>query len=50
MDVRIVPKTLPSLEATRLLQQTSLQGRIKRRLGWKAIALDLEAAGPRFSS
>jgi len=45
VDVRIVPKTLPSLETTRLLQQTSLWGRIKRRLGWRAIALDLEADG-----
>jgi lipid II:glycine glycyltransferase (peptidoglycan interpeptide bridge formation enzyme) len=45
VDVRIIPKALPNLETTRLLQQTSLWGRIKRRLGWKAIALDLEADG-----
>lgn len=43
MDVRILPKPLTDLMSTRLLQQTSFWSGLKSRLGWQAMAFDIEA-------
>ncbi len=43
MDVRVIPKPLTKLMSTRLLQQTSFWSGLKSRLGWEALAFDIEA-------
>jgi lipid II:glycine glycyltransferase (peptidoglycan interpeptide bridge formation enzyme) len=43
VDVRVIPKSVSTLQATRLVQQTSLWSHIKRRLGWSVAAFDIEA-------
>ncbi|HAE23051.1 MAG TPA: peptidoglycan bridge formation protein FemAB [Spirochaetaceae bacterium] len=45
MNIRIRPKPPAELASTRLLQQTALWGRIKRKLGWKPLSFDLEFEG-----
>ena len=44
MDVRVIPKPLTDLMSTRLVQQTSFWSGLKSRLGWQALAFDIEAA------
>jgi lipid II:glycine glycyltransferase (peptidoglycan interpeptide bridge formation enzyme) len=43
VDVRVLPKPVTALMATRLLQQTTFWSHVKNRLGWKALAFDIEA-------
>ena len=43
MDVRVIPKPLTKLMSTRLLQQTSFWSGLKSRLGWEALAFDIES-------
>lgn len=43
MDVRVIPKPLTNLMSTRLLQQTNFWSGLKSRLGWEALAFDIEA-------
>lgn len=45
MDVRVLPKPLADLESTRLLQQTNFWSQVKRWLGWKPLAFNLETDG-----
>ncbi|HPE88843.1 MAG TPA: peptidoglycan bridge formation glycyltransferase FemA/FemB family protein [Spirochaetales bacterium] len=45
MDIRIRPKPASALETTALVQQTTLWARVKRLLGWSAMAFDLDASG-----
>ena len=45
MDVRVLPKPANSLTATRLVQQTTFWGRVKKNLGWRVLAFDIEADG-----
>lgn len=43
MDVRVLPKPVDSLMATRLVQQTTFWSRVKKNLGWQVLAFDIEA-------
>ena len=43
MDVRVLPKPVDSLMATRLIQQTTFWSRVKKNLGWRVLAFDIEA-------
>jgi len=45
VDVRVLPKPVNYLMATRLVQQTSFWSRVKKWLGWKVFAFDIEADG-----
>ncbi len=45
MDVRILPKPPRYLLETRLVHQSRLWARYKRRLGWSAMAFDIESGG-----
>ncbi len=42
MDVRVLLKTPDDLMSTRLLQQTNFWSSLKNRLGWSAMAFDIE--------
>ncbi|PKL06860.1 MAG: peptidoglycan bridge formation protein FemAB [Spirochaetae bacterium HGW-Spirochaetae-9] len=43
MDVRVLPKPVNALMATRLVQQTTFWSRVKKNLGWQVLAFDIEA-------
>lgn len=45
MDIRVLPKPMDSLLATRLVQQTTFWGSVKKWLGWQVLAFDIEADG-----
>jgi lipid II:glycine glycyltransferase (peptidoglycan interpeptide bridge formation enzyme) len=45
VNVHVLPKPVTDLLTTRLLQQTTFWSRVKRRLGWNALAFDIEADG-----
>lgn len=45
MDVRAIPKPASRLFITQLLQQTSFWSQVKNRLGWEALAFDIETDG-----